>query len=171
MQGDRLKVTPATAAERAAIYRLRHEVYAKELGQHRENAGGALQDALDDANEYIVVTDARSREFGGIAGFVSITPPGRGRYSLDKYLDRSELPFAADENLFEVRRLTVCAGHRGSAVTPLLLYAALRFVEEHGGTRIAAIGRRELMPLYSRIGLRPLGRSFARSPQARSPTN
>lgn len=37
------------------------------------------------------------------------------------------------------------------------MYAALRWVESHGGTRIVAIGRREVVELYQRIGLRLVG--------------
>jgi histidinol-phosphate/aromatic aminotransferase/cobyric acid decarboxylase-like protein len=41
----------------------------------------------------------------------------------------------------------------------LLMYAALRWVESHGGTRIVAIGRREVVDLYTRVGLRLTGLS------------
>ena len=40
----------AGEAERREIYRIRHEVYARELGQHPENARGELTDALDGHN-------------------------------------------------------------------------------------------------------------------------
>jgi histidinol-phosphate/aromatic aminotransferase/cobyric acid decarboxylase-like protein len=39
----------------------------------------------------------------------------------------------------------------------LLMYAALRWVEAHGGSHIAAIGRREILDLYLKTGLRPVG--------------
>src|SRR5437867_67561 len=60
----------ATEAEREAIYRLRHEVYARELGQHAASPAGRLRDALDDWNIYLV-----ARIGGQIAGFISLTPP------------------------------------------------------------------------------------------------
>jgi len=37
------------------------------------------------------------------------------------------------------------------------MYAALRWIEDRGGTRVVAIGRCELMRMYRRIGLQPLG--------------
>jgi len=37
------------------------------------------------------------------------------------------------------------------------MYAALRWVEAHGGERIVAIGRREILDLYLRVGLEPVG--------------
>ena len=153
MVSRRLQISCATDADREAIYRLRHAVYARELGQHPENAEGRLQDALDAFNEYLV-----AKAGDEIAGFVSVTPPGHGRYSVDKYLSRADLPFPVDDGLYEVRLLTVCGEHRHTSITPLLLYAAFRFVEERGGTRIVAIGRREVMGLYVRVGLQPLGR-------------
>ena len=41
------------------------------------------------------------------------------------------------------------------------MYAALRWVEAHGGPRIAAIGQREVLDVYRRLGLTPLGREVA----------
>src|SRR5439155_7199861 len=92
-----------------------------------------------------------------IAGFISITPPTAERYSIDKYARREQLPFPVDAGLFEVRLLTVTRPDRGSELAILLIYAALRWVEAHGGTHIAAIGRREILDLYVKIGLRPIG--------------
>jgi histidinol-phosphate/aromatic aminotransferase/cobyric acid decarboxylase-like protein/GNAT superfamily N-acetyltransferase len=143
----------ADAADRPAIYRLRHEVYARELGQHPINAAGRLSDALDERNDYIVA------DYDGVlAGFVSLTPPG-GRYSVDKYVERDELPFPADE-LWEVRLLTVAEPWRNTPLASLLMHAAFRYVESRGGERIVAIGRREVLPLYRKAGFEPLGRSI-----------
>lgn len=142
-----------TPKDRETIYRLRHDVYATELGQHAQNAQGVLRDPLDEFNEYIVASVR-----GEIAGFVSITPPGHGRYSIDKYLRRDELPFACDDGLYEVRLLTVAQQFRNTPIAGLLMYAAFRWVENRGGTRMVAIGREEVMPLYRRIGFLTNGR-------------
>ena len=40
-----IQVAVATQHDRDAIYRLRHRVYAAELGQHPENSEGRLTDA------------------------------------------------------------------------------------------------------------------------------
>ena len=37
------------------------------------------------------------------------------------------------------------------------MYAALRWVEDHGGTRVVIIGRAEVAALYERVGMRRLG--------------
>lgn len=76
----RLAIALAGADEREAIYRFRHDLYARELGQHRINDIGRLCDSLDECNAYLVV-----RTQNEIAGFISITPPTGPSYSIDKY--------------------------------------------------------------------------------------
>lgn len=148
----RFSLELADASDREQIARLRHDVYARELGQHAVNAAGRLGDALDPHIFSLIV-----RIDGALAGFISITPPSAPSLSLDKYFARDALPFRVDEQLYEVRLLTVLKAHRGREIALLLMYAALRWVEAHGGTRIAAIGRREVLDLYRHVGLRPLG--------------
>jgi histidinol-phosphate/aromatic aminotransferase/cobyric acid decarboxylase-like protein len=156
--GDRIRIGLATDHDRRTLYRLRHVVYAEELRQHRENPERRLSDALDAHNLYIVAS-VRDE----IVGFISVTPPGHA-YSIDKYLPRQELPFACDEGLYEVRLLTVLPAYRssvrGAELAGLLVYAALRLVESRGGRRVVAIGRLEVLKLYRKIGLQPLGRQF-----------
>src|SRR6187402_1074504 len=81
----------ATERDRETIYRLRHDIYAGELGQHHANATHSLRDGLDGTNIYIV-----ARIAGDLAGFVSVTPPEPAGYSVDKYIARAALPFAFD---------------------------------------------------------------------------
>lgn len=152
---SRFTLALAGETERQAIYRVRHEVYARELGQHRVNASGRLLDPLDDCNVYLV-----AKVDGEIAGFISVTPPSAPAYSIDKYFKREQLPFAIDDQLYEVRLLTVLKPHRGREVATLLMYAAFRWVEAHGGTRLVAIGRREVVDLYLRVGLEAVGLSI-----------
>src|SRR5438552_2498095 len=178
----RIFLSVATETDREVIYRLRHEVYARELGQHAASPAGQLRDALDDWNIYLV-----ARIGGQIAGFISLTPPPSVQegsaelqfgarlctsavatasdhssgfhYSIDKYVSRDALPFRFDDGLYEIRLLTVVKPHRGREVATLLMYAAFRWVEAHGGTRIVAIGRREVVDMYVRSGLKPVGMS------------
>ncbi len=148
----RLEIALATERDRQTIYRLRHQVYARELAQHEENPQGSLSDSLDAFNSFITASLD-----GEIAGFISVTPPGH-HYSVEKYLPLADLPFAVDDGLFEVRLLTVVEPHRGRPIAPLLMYAALRFIESRGGRRIVAIGRKEVMSLYFSAGLEVLDR-------------
>lgn len=153
--GSRRKITIAMGGDddMESIYRLRHEVYASELGQHRENEDGRLTDDLDSFNSYIVakVGDA-------LAGFISLTPPGGASYSVDKYFTRADIPVAFDEELYELRIMTVAKEYRNSLVAPALMYAALRWIENCGGSNIVAIGRVELMDLYLKTGLSSVGK-------------
>jgi histidinol-phosphate/aromatic aminotransferase/cobyric acid decarboxylase-like protein len=150
----RIAISFASTEQREAIYRMRHAVYAEELAQHETNASGRLVDALDAFNHYLAASIDDH-----LVGFVSITPPGYGRYSIDKYAERSDLPFPFDDGLFEIRILTVDVEHRGSPLAGLLMYASLRWVEDHGGTRVVIIGRTEVADLYERVGMHRLGRS------------
>jgi histidinol-phosphate/aromatic aminotransferase/cobyric acid decarboxylase-like protein len=150
--GRRLVLRLATGPERETIYRLRHEVYARELGQYPVRPDGRLTDALDAFNIYLVAFDGKE-----IIGFVSITPPGHGLYSVDKYLKRGQLPFPADDKLYEVRILTIPETSRRRMLAVLLMYASFRWVESHGGTRIMAIGRHEVLSMYHRVGLQDAG--------------
>ncbi len=147
------RMAHASHADRNQIYALRHSVYATELGQHHENADGRLTDALDAHNDYLCVWQGE-----GLAGFVSITPPGAA-YSMDKYLASDEWPFSRDGHLYEVRLLTVMPEARRREIAMLLMYGALRWIEARGGTRVMAIGRREVMGMYEKAGLEPIGRS------------
>jgi histidinol-phosphate/aromatic aminotransferase/cobyric acid decarboxylase-like protein len=151
--GERCSVEVAGNPEREEIYQIRHEVYAGELGQHPLNTAKRLCDSLDEGNVYLVAKAA-----GKMVGFISITPPELPRYSIDKYFNRETLPFPVDENLYEVRLLTVLRAHRGSELAMLLMYAAFRWVESHGGQGLVAIGRREILDLYLKVGLKPAGK-------------
>lgn len=97
---------------------------------------GTLSDGLDGDNVYLVAARGETR-----IGFVSLTPPWGGRYSLDKYLTREELPVLTDEAPFEIRVLTVEPYWRSTAAAPLLMYAALRWVAARGGRSVVAMGR------------------------------
>jgi len=150
---QKIRIKLATKEDRPFIYEIRHDVYARELGQHAENIDKKLTDSLDGFNTYIVA----SRVNGERIGFVSITPPGR-EFSIDKYLRRDELPFDIDHTVYEARILTVKKEYRGKLVVPLLMYAAMRWVEAHGGKRIIGIGRKEIIDIYTRIGFQLHGR-------------
>jgi histidinol-phosphate/aromatic aminotransferase/cobyric acid decarboxylase-like protein/GNAT superfamily N-acetyltransferase len=149
---ERLTLRVARPTDRLPIYRLRHAVYAQEIGQHPVCPSGQLSDALDQKNVYLVAQ--RGNE---LCGFISITPPRAGTFSLSKYFPNPPFPFAVDDTTYEVRLLTVHPAYRGSQVATLLMYAALRWVQSHGGTRIVALGRREVLELYLRVGLERAG--------------
>lgn len=149
---DELELRMSSEADQEWIRRLRHEVYARELGQHAPNAAGLLTDDLDGSNVYIVAVRR-----GEPAGFISVTPPWAGRYSIDRHLRGDGHPALGEDGLFEIRILAVDPGQRGEMIGRLLMYAALRWVEGHGGRSIVALGRVELLPMYLELGLASTG--------------
>ncbi|MCJ0869982.1 histidinol-phosphate aminotransferase family protein [Streptomyces sp. AP-93] len=147
-----LQLRAATPEDLDWIHALRHRVYAQELGQHAPNSAGRLRDGLDGDNVYLVAARGEVR-----IGFISLTPPWLKRYALDKYVSRGELPLLDEDDLFEVRILTVEPRWRASAAAPLLMYAALRWIASRGGRRVVAMGRTELLAMYLAAGLQPVG--------------
>src|SRR5207244_6658287 len=69
-RSEKFTIHVAGEVDREAIYQARHEVYARELGQHTPNGAGRLSDALDSHNAYVA-----AHLNGSLAGFISITPP------------------------------------------------------------------------------------------------
>ena len=123
-------------------------------------------DNLDEFNVYVA-----AMEGGRVIGFVSVTPPmnrpydvAGTAYSIDKYVAREELPFPFDDGLYEVRILTMDKSARGGLVGPTLMFAAFRWIEERGGTRIMVIGRLEVAHMYERTGLKPVCATTVASP-------
>ncbi|MGW3774349.1 aminotransferase class I/II-fold pyridoxal phosphate-dependent enzyme [Actinomadura verrucosospora] len=149
---EELELRMSSEADVEWIGRLRHEVYARELGQHAPNDAGLLTDDLDGSNVYIVAV-----HHGRPAGFISVTPPWAGRFSIDRHLRRDEHPALCEDGLFEIRILAVDPGLRGGMIGRLLMYAALRWVAGHGGRGIVALGRVELLPMYLELGLASTG--------------
>ena len=148
---NKIKISIATNSDREVIYKIRHNVFASELGQHIENEKGTITDQLDNFNTYI--TAKINLE---IIGFISITSPGRGIYSIDKYIKRSELPFKVDKGLYEMRILTVLKEHRNTPAALLLMWAAFRWIDAHKGSNIIAIGRVEILELYLKLGFQAM---------------
>jgi histidinol-phosphate/aromatic aminotransferase/cobyric acid decarboxylase-like protein len=148
----KLAVGMASDADLPLIFKLRHQVYASELGQHPENTLGEIRDPVDEYNLYLTV-----KKNHRLVGFLSITPPGSPRFSIEKYLDRGEHPEFDWHSLHEVRLLTVCPEVRNSLIASLLLYGAGRWLQEHGAEFCIGMGRRELMGLYQRIGFSGAG--------------
>lgn len=154
VSGD-MQVRTATAEDLAWIHELRHRVFAEELGQHPPNPTGRLRDGLDQHNVYLVAATGGHR-----MGFISVTPPWVGRYSLDKYLTRSAFTLLDDEPVFEVRLLTVEPAWRNSGVAMLLMYASMRWIASRGGRTVVAMGRQDLVGMYRAVGFVPAGHTI-----------
>lgn len=152
----RITIRPERPADRDDIYAMRHDVYAVELGQHPINAQRRLSDALDAHNRYLI-----AEADGRMIGFISLTPPAAPTYSVEKYLNRREIPAQFDDKLWEVRILTVAREHRRGPAALMLMRAALHTIRAAGGATVLIMGRREVAPLYARIGLKGTGIRFS----------
>ena len=150
---EKFTIKIASNDEREEIYKLRYNIYAKELCQHSENKEEKLKDALDEINTYIIVKCDDE-----IAGFASITPPD-GKYGLDNYIARDKYPFIYD-NMYEGRLFTVVKKYRNSRVSLLLFFAIYKYVKFHGGDKIMTYGRTDLMEFYGKTGLVELDEVF-----------
>lgn len=152
---NKLRLSPATTAHRNDIDRIRHNVYASELGQFSLRSNGMLKDRPEVESIYITATDGDT-----LVGFVGITPPASPRYSVDHYLSRSDIPVQFDAQLYEIRALTVIDSARGSLAAPALMYAAFRWIQTRGGNQLMAIGHQKVIDLYLRAGMKKAGPSF-----------
>ena len=141
----------ASKIDREEIYKIRHSIYAQELNQHPVNTSEQLIDKLDVENNYIV-----AKQSDKLLGFISITSPNSEKYSVDKYFSRENIPVAFDEYLYEIRLLTVLKENRYSLTALILMFAAFRWVQSHGGKHIVAICRSDLLDMYRKAGLQPL---------------
>ena len=151
MNNQKITFSIASNLDRQNIYKIRHLIYAQELNQHAVNSSQQLTDDLDAENKYIVAKTENQ-----ILGFISITTPNSKKYSVDKYFSRSDIPFAFDEYLYEIRLLTVLEKSRNSYLALGLMYAAFRWVQSHGGLHVVSICRSELVEMYRKAGLNTL---------------
>ena len=143
----------ASESDRQEIYKIRHNVYAKELQQQKENSNCELRDELDMHNHYIVAKHDQS-----VVGFVSITPPTSTKYSVDKYFSRSTIPYVFDDYLYEIRLLTIIEQKRKGSLALALMFASFRWVQSHGGKYIVSICRSDILAMYKKAGLFPVNR-------------
>lgn len=155
VKNNLIEISIATSNDRNKIYKYRHEVYAVELMQHPSNDASRIEDQLDADNIYIV-----AKINAEIVGFISITPPHKNQYSIDKYLSRQEIPFDIDSKTFEMRILTVLKPHRGKPIAVALMWAAFRWIQSFDGTHIIAIGRAEVLNMYLKLGFEVTNKKF-----------
>lgn len=151
LEAKQLSVSIAATSDLPDIFRMRYQVYAEELGQHATNSSGYLCDPIDDHNLYLTV-----KKDDRLVGFVSITPKGSPKFSIEKYLDREKYPHLDWPSLYELRLLTVCPTERLGPVASILMYTATRWLQEQGAENCIGMGRIEIMKLYQRLGFTDL---------------
>lgn len=122
----RYSIRVADAAELRAAQRLRHRVFAGELGARLHSPLPGLDaDSWDELCDHLVVIDDPT---GEVVGTYRMLPPGRGpRLYSDTEFDLRELdPHRA--GLVETGRSCVDPGHRGGAVINLMWAGIARYL-------------------------------------------
>ena len=152
---SKIQLSLGTKNHTAIINRIRHEVYATELGQFEPNSKKTIHDRPEVDSTYIIAYNR-----GMLVGFVAITPPSSPSFSMDKYIERSASSLQCNGQLYEVRALTIVDSARGSRTAPALMYAAFRWIQDQGGTQLAAIGHQKVRDMYIRLGMQPEGKTF-----------
>lgn len=137
------------------LFQLRYKVYVNELSQYNKQSNLILMDDDDIKTTFITATSDNK-----ILGFIGITSPKSPRYSIDKYLSRDNGILDFNNKLYEIRALTVSKDKRGSHLSNILMYSAFRWIQSHGGEKIIAMGRSDLLDMYFRVGMKKLNKSF-----------
>ncbi len=150
-----LSIAAADDDAKAAIFSLRHDIYADELHQYESTLDRTLPDAPEVQSVYLALWAEPE-----LIGFVGITPPNSPRFSIEKQLRREEQSFLFDDSLYEIRALTVARAWRSFRIAGCLMYAAYRWVAAHGGSRIVSMGRKEVIDLYIRFGFQRVGQCY-----------
>ena len=120
----------ADATEIAAAQRLRHRIFAEELGAHLRSPATRLDiDEFDAHCDHLIVVDESTR---AVVGTYRMLPPGRSprRYSAGEF-DLSGLA-ALDGDLVEAGRSCVDAAHRDGAVINLMWAGIARYLHLTG---------------------------------------
>jgi len=141
----------ATVEDREQIYRLRYEIYAKELGQYPEKAERKIQNQYDEVNEYFVIKDSEQE----IIAFISVTPPNKYGLSSVNHLKKINVTYDIDPNAYEMRLLTVVKS-RGLFFSFALVYLVISWIKYQGGNTIVGIGRTEVVNFYKKCGAYPV---------------
>ena len=131
---------------------LRHEVYAEELKQYGLNS----EQKLEDPGRHFITCMVGTK----LAGYISLNPPNQKPFRVTKYfspetLDKTvfSLTDGQRSTTYEVRALTVSPEFRGQHISSQLMVNALRFVLQHEGTDIIAMGHSGVVEMYKKLGV------------------
>jgi aspartate aminotransferase-like enzyme/predicted N-acetyltransferase YhbS len=139
-----------TRRDFAALHRLNHRTFVRELSQHADNGLGRLVDKFHDKNLYFVAMSGER-----VVGMLSVhdRPP----FSVaDKLADPLVLDRLGPHPL-EVRLLAVEPAHRRGTVFSGLALAVLRHAQREGYSHLLISGVADRRRMYERMGFTALG--------------
>ena len=139
------------------ISKLRYAVYSLELNQYENN----INESLEDPGKYFITCV----DDGKLVGYVSLNDSRNIR--MKKFTPQEIFESEILQNLsgdlsstFEVRALTVEKAYRGKKLSEGLMINALRSIHNMGGTDIIAMGHKDVLQLYEKIGMSISKNSF-----------
>lgn len=140
----------ATGDDGQRIFRLNHQVFAAELGQHAMREGGLLVDKFHAKNQYFV-----AERDGQILGLVSAhtTAP----FSVEERCPRFKELVPQDRPIAEVRLLAVDSRYRKTFIACGLFAQVAEFLVERGIELVLISGIVQQKRMYHRLGFRDLG--------------
>jgi aspartate aminotransferase-like enzyme len=131
------------------IHRLNHLIFAEEIGQHETTANGLLVDKFHARNRYFIAVRS-----GRIVGMVSVHE-GPDFSVASRLTDKSILNrFRAT---LEVRLLAILPEYRKRAVLAGLFWQVFDYARAHHYSDLLISGIVERLPMYMKLGFRPLG--------------
>jgi len=149
-QKSNLIIKMASSAEFDKIHALNHQIFAKEIPQHPQNAQEILIDSFHEKNTYFVAMEGE--ELIGMICYNAIRP-----FSLDRKLPNldSWLPF--HKKLVEIRLFAVKPEKRKTGVAIALLKATIvNLINKGYDLGVVSAITREI-PMYSSMGGVPFG--------------
>ena len=139
------------------ISKLRYEVYSVELSQYENNKNQRLEDP---GKYFITCVDGDK-----LVGYVSLNDSRNFRmtnFISDETFESEILQRLCGEiaSTFEVRALTVEKDYRGKKISQGLMINVLKNIHLMGGTDIIAMGHKNVLQLYKKIGMTISKKSF-----------
>lgn len=142
----------AEGTDLQALWRLNHQVYCVELGQHPIHPSGMRVDRMHQTAAVYV----SAKVDGELVGMLSVTPPGGGKLSTIGRIPEGDSSRLDLHDAAEVRLLAVRSDYRALGIYDHLMLFLMKYCAEHHIDRvvISAIGRQER--LYALMGFKSI---------------
>lgn len=138
-----------TAEEIEQIHRLNHRIFAEEVGQHARTGDGRLIDKFHGRNRYFIATCG-----GDLVGMISAHDGPEfsiaSRLKDDGALRLLRAPL-------EIRLLAIAPRFRRRAILAGLFWQVAHYARTHHYSDLLISGIVERLPMYTKIGFRPMG--------------
>jgi aspartate aminotransferase-like enzyme/N-acyl-L-homoserine lactone synthetase len=138
-----------TAEEFEQIHRLNHRIFAEEVGQHSRTADGRLVDKFHSRNRYFIAL--RGAELIGM-----ISAHAGPEFSIAARLQNPGVLQTLRSPL-EIRLLAILPQFRNRSILMGLFWQIRSYARANGHSDLLISGIVERIPMYEKIGFRPMG--------------